>query len=305
MERFMGLDAHGKSCTFPVVGPSGRKLRHHVVATNGAALVNYVRTIPGKKHLCLEEGTRSAWLYEILAPHVEELVVAGVGESRGQKNDRLDAFRRAEELQTGTVKTSVFKSPRHYARLRELARVHTMLVRDVVRVQSRLKATYRARGVATPGRSVYNPSQRSNWLKQLPVSSRWAAEVLHEEYARLLSLKQEAEAELVAESRRYRIAGVVATASGLGAIRVAQLLPIVNSTLKANFKGAATTLITRLHSDPLYAHYLQLTAAGTKPNLAKLTVARRVAAIVLGMWKDEQEYEPGKLKQQVVASAVS
>ena len=75
MERYIGLDAHGASCTFGVIGPSGRKLRRDVVETNGAALVSYLRSIPGKKHLCLEEGAQSAWLYEILSPHVEEIVV--------------------------------------------------------------------------------------------------------------------------------------------------------------------------------------------------------------------------------------
>ena len=50
-----------------MIGPSGRKLRQDVVETNGAALVQYVRSIPGDKYLCLEEGTQSIWLYEILA----------------------------------------------------------------------------------------------------------------------------------------------------------------------------------------------------------------------------------------------
>jgi transposase len=337
-----------------VIGPSGRKLRHDVVETSGAALVSYLRSIPGRKHLCLEEGTHSAWLYEILSPHVEEIVVAGISESRGQKSDVLDAFRRAEELRSGTIKTPVFKAPRRYSRLRELARVHSMLVRDVVRVQTRLKVMYRARGIATPGKSVYSPSGRDQWLKQLPVSSRWATEKLHEEYDHLLDLKQEVEQELKAEARKHRISRVLATAPGLGPIRVAQLLPIVvtphrfrtrsqfwaycglgivmrsssdwvqtrtggwvrarvqqtrglnrnhNSTLKGIFKGAATTIVTRLDTDPLYEHYLRLTSAGTKPNLAKLTVARRVAAIVLRMWKDKKEYDPDKLKQQ--ASLVS
>ena len=79
-----------------------------------------------------------------------------------------------------------------------------------------------------------------------------------------------------------------------------------NPTLKGIFKGAATTIVTKRQADPLYEHYLQLTSAGTKPNLAKVTIARRVAAIVLRMWKDEKEYDPGKLKQQAsLASAVS
>ena len=354
MERYIGLDPHGTSCTFGVIGPSGRKLRHEVVETNGAALVSYLRSIPGRKHLCLEEGTQSAWLYEILSPHVEEIVVAGISESRGQKSDVLDAFQRAEELRTGTIKKPVFKAPRLYSRLRELARVHSMLVRDVVRVQGRLKAMYRSRGVATPGKSVYGPRERDRWLRQLPVSSRWATEKLHEEYDLLLELKREAEQELVAEARKHRISRVLATAPGLGPIRVAQLLPIVvtphrfrtrsqfwaycglgivmrsssdwvqssnggwmraqvprtrglnrnhNSNLKNIFKGAATTIVTRLPTEPLYEHYVRLTSAGTKPNLAKLTIARRVAAIVLRMWKDEQEYDPDKLKQRVATTA--
>ena len=160
MERYIGLDAHGKSSTFAVVGPSGRKLRSDVVETNGSALVHYVRSITGRKHLCIEEGTHSAWLHEILSPHVAEIVVAGITESRGQKSDVLDAFQRAEELRTGTVKTSVFKAPRRFSRLRELSRVHSMLVGDVVRVQNRLKAMYRSRGIPTPGTNVYSSSAR-------------------------------------------------------------------------------------------------------------------------------------------------
>ena len=73
MERYIGVDAHGTSCTFGVIGPSGRKLRNDVVETNGAALVSHLRSIPGRKHLCLEEGTQSAWLYE----HYLRLMSAG------------------------------------------------------------------------------------------------------------------------------------------------------------------------------------------------------------------------------------
>jgi hypothetical protein len=36
-------------------------------------------------------------------------------------------------------------------------------------------------------------------------------------------------------------------------------------------------------------------AAGTKPNLAKLTLARKIAATVLAMWKKEERYTPEKV----------
>jgi hypothetical protein len=33
-------------------------------------------------------------------------------------------------------------------------------------------------------------------------------------------------------------------------------------------------------------------SAGTKPNLAKLTLARKIAATALVMWKREEKYDP-------------
>jgi hypothetical protein len=73
MDRYVGLDPHATSCTLGVVGPSGKRLKSMVEETNGAALVEAVRGIPGRVHLCVEEGTQSAWLHELLSPHVEEL----------------------------------------------------------------------------------------------------------------------------------------------------------------------------------------------------------------------------------------
>ncbi len=38
-ERYVGLDDHMESCTFGVLGPSGKRLKSMVVETNGQALV--------------------------------------------------------------------------------------------------------------------------------------------------------------------------------------------------------------------------------------------------------------------------
>ena len=51
-------------------------------------------------------------------------------------------------------------------------------------------------------------------------------------------------------------------------------------------------MIAQLPDDPLHAHYQRMLDSGIKPNLAKLTVARRIAAIVLAMWKHKEAYEP-------------
>ncbi len=68
-----------------------------------------------------------------------------------------------------------------------------------------------------------------------------------------------------------------------------------NRALKHIFKGAATTVIIQRKKDPLYARYERLLEGGTKPTLAKLSLARAIAATVLRMWKDEEEYDPGRI----------
>ena len=68
-----------------------------------------------------------------------------------------------------------------------------------------------------------------------------------------------------------------------------------NRPLKWIFKGAATTVIAHSNANPLRDHYDSLLAGGTKPNLAKLTIARQVAAIVLAMWKAKEKYDPERI----------
>ena len=109
MDRYIGIDVHARSCTVAVVNAAGKRMGEHVVETNGQALVECLRMIPGQRHVCIEEGTQSAWLYEILTPHAQQMVVTNVTDSRGQKSDQRDAFGLAEKLRTGSIEHRVFK----------------------------------------------------------------------------------------------------------------------------------------------------------------------------------------------------
>ena len=75
MERYLGIDVHRDSSTICVLSASGKRARRDLVKTNGKALVGYLRQLSGTLHVCIEESTWSEWLYEILSPHVAELVV--------------------------------------------------------------------------------------------------------------------------------------------------------------------------------------------------------------------------------------
>lgn len=67
-----------------------------------------------------------------------------------------------------------------------------------------------------------------------------------------------------------------------------------NHVLKNVFKGAAMTVTQKLPSTPLHADYQRLLSKGVKPNLAQLTIARKIAAITLAVWKKKTPYDPAR-----------
>ncbi len=227
MDRYIGLDVHAISCTMAIVGPSGRKLGSHVLETHGKVLIDAIKRIPRPRHLCMEEGTQSAWLYEVLSPHVDELVVHQPAISRGQKNDLEDAFGLANDLRLGTLDTQVFKAPTRYTRLRQLVRTHSMLVRDSTRTQLRLKAMFRERGLRTPGGAVYTKKHRDRFRALLPPPSRDTSDLLFQQFDAVSRIKLDAEAMIIKELDRHPISPVLQTCPAIGPVRTARLMATV------------------------------------------------------------------------------
>ena len=351
MARYIGLDVHSASCTMLVLSPSGKKLACHVVQTNAKSLIDLIKTIPRPRLLCIEEGTQSAWLYETLSAHVDQMTVEAVSRTRGPakpKDDLTDALGLAERLRTNSIKSKVFKDVGRFGKLRELVRVYGYQVRDTVRVQNRLKAVYRSRGIKT-GDAIYHPDDCKEWVSQLAPKLRPVAQLLSAQYQAVEQVREQAEKQLEAEARKHPIVAKLRTIPGIGSIRSAQLAAFIvsahrfrtkrqlwnysglgvvsftssnwdkdndgpwerrmtnqtrglnrnhNTIFKDIFKGAATTVIQR--SDPtcpLYQHYLALTQGKTKPNLAKLTIARQIAAITLTIMKKEVVYDPAAISK--------
>jgi hypothetical protein len=111
------------------------------------------------------------------------------------------------------------------AMLKELARTYTNLVEDGTRVMQRVKALFRARGIRTPGRSVYQREQRAQWLRQLPDGGvRFRATVLYRELELLQEPRPKAKAAMLAEARRDPAWRVLRAIPYLGPVRVALLL---------------------------------------------------------------------------------
>lgn len=350
MDRYIGLDVHAPSTTLAVVGPSGKRLKVEVVETNAQCLIEAVRRVGGHKQLCLEEGTQSEWLCEVLQPYVDELVVLAPRDKRKEpKNDAADAWGLAEKLQSGQIEARVFKPVGKLTGLREAVRGYGMLTRDLARNKNRLRAIFRSRGLAEAKSELYRATSRSHWIEQLPEERRPLAELLGEVIDQQTKLHERAEARLSEQARDLVEVARIETAPGIGLIRAAQIVAVVvtphrfrtkrqfwqycglgivthsssdwvrmdkkwvrknvqqtrglnrnrQPMLKAVFKGAAHTVITQMPDHPLHHAYQRMLDAGTKPNLAKVTLARRIAAAVLAMWKNKEAYNPEKHERNI------
>jgi len=344
--RYIGLDVHLQSTTVAVVGPSGKRIKSLVVDTTGRSLIEAIKGVPGPRSICLEEGTQSEWLAELLEPHAQQLVVFVAERSRGTKSDEVDAWLMAEKLRTGALtKHQVFKPGGVLLPLRAAVRSHRMVVDDVVRLKNRLRSLYRSRGLHETGATMFLPSKRQDWERRLPAPLATTAATLAIELDALEQLKTQAEARLETEAQRVSIVRRLMTAPAIGVVRAAQIVATVvtphrfrtkrqfwsycglgivtrssadwtrspdgklvkmrtfqarglngqrNGQLKLAFKGAAHQICTTMPSHPLHEHFVRLVEAGTNPKLAKLTIARQLAAAVLAMWKQQQDYDPAK-----------
>ncbi len=65
-----------------------------------------------------------------------------------------------------------------------------------------------------------------------------------------------------------------------------------NRTLKHVFKSAA---LTAARYEPFKSCYAELLARGLRPDLARVTVARKIAAITLAVWKKGEGFDTNKL----------
>ncbi len=347
MNQYIGLDGHKESCTFVVLDEKGRLTRKAVIEPHTQALIKFIKTIPGKRHLCVEEGTQSQWFYEIFSAHVHDLAVVEGRKNRGPKDDAKDARGLAERFWKGDLGPRIYKVPESLTTLKDLVKSYETINKDLTRVRNRLKHQYRSRGF------VYSETECPYCKKSALTHSDCRKPgfhqnlvLLHKQQQELEPLKAEAQKAMVAEAARHSITRILKTAPGFGPVRSAEMLSIVidpyrfrtsrqlwkycglaivtrssgdwiqkpngqwiraqvaqtrglnqdfNRPAKAIFKGAAMTAITANRKEThLRADYDRLLKNGTKPNLARLTIARKIAAIVLAMWKNKEGYNPEK-----------
>ena len=168
--QYIGMDVHKESISIAVMNAAGKIVMECVIETKASIILQFVHGLRGDLHVTFEEGTWAAWLYDLLKPHVTEVVVCNPRKiallKDGSKSDRIDARKLAEQLYMKKLKP-VYHGEHGLRTLKELARSYLTITKDLTRVMNRLKALYRSWGIPCAGNEVYAPRHRSEWLSKI------------------------------------------------------------------------------------------------------------------------------------------
>jgi transposase len=349
--KYIGMDVHKESISIAVRNAAGKIVMESVIQTKASMILEFIDGLRGEVHVTFEEGTWSAWLYDLLKPHVTKLVVCDPRRNallqEGNKNDRVDARKLAELLQNNQLRP-VYHGDHGLRALKELVRSYLTINKDLCRVMTRVKAIYRSWGIPCSGTQVYSSSHRAEWLEKIREPGvRRRAEHYYQQLDALRLLRLEVRKDLLTESKKHHVWKRLRGVPSIGPIRAAVLLGIMqtahrfrtkrqlwtysgfgiegrgsanhqvvngqlqrkkkpieirglnknfNHHLKNLFNGAAVTASTK--PGPFQEFYAALVAKGMRPEMARLTLARKIATIVLIVWKRGVCFDANHLKSQ-------
>jgi transposase len=348
--KYIGMDVHKESTSIAVMNEAGKIVMECVIETKANTILQCIEGLRGDLHVTFEEGTSAGWLYDLLKPHVTELIVCDPRKNASMRednqNDKIDARRLAELLRIDHL-TPVYHGEHGLRTLKELVRSYLTVTKDLVRVKTRVKAIYRSWAIPCNGKEVYAACHRAEWLEKInELGVRRRAEFYYQQLDALRVLRQGVRRELLAESKKQKAWKRLCQIPAIGPIRAAVLLGILqtphrfrtkrplwkysglaietcssadhrsingqlqrskknsvrglnrncNHDLKNLFKGAA--VIASSKPGPFQEFYAALLAKGMRPEMARLTLARKIATIVLIVWKKGVCFDAQHLKPQ-------
>src|SRR5271169_6656491 len=194
--KYVGLDVHQSTISIAVLNAEGKLVMQSVIATHSRTLVDFLQGLRGTLHLTFEEGTHSAWLYDLLERRVARLVVCNPRKNAllksGNKSDAIDARKLAELLRADLL-SPVYHGEKSALEVQHLARSYTMLTEDTTRVMGRLKAVFRGQAIGCAGKKLYGRKHREAYLAELGKGAlRRRAECLYAELDALQLLRRQA-----------------------------------------------------------------------------------------------------------------
>src|SRR5216684_844107 len=331
--KYIGMDVHKEATTIAVMNPAGKLVMESIVETKAATIVQFLEGLRGEMYVTLEEGTWAAWLYALLkagnksdridARKLAELLRAGllsavyhgetglrtlkelgrsylaINKDLARTMNRIKALYRSWSIPCGGA--SVY-APRHraewlskitepgvrrraelfYQQLDGLQKLRQEARGDLLAESRKHGATELLRGIPYIG-----PIRAALLIALLQTPHRFRTKRQLWTYSGF-GIETHGSAE-----HRY-VEGALQRSKKPTSIR--GLNRNHNHDLKNLFKSAATVAAAK--PGPFQEFYAALVAKGIKPEMARLTLARKIAAITLIVWKKGARYDAEQLKQQ-------
>src|SRR5579864_2257484 len=319
--KYIGMDVHKEAIVIAVLNGGGKLVMESIVETKASSILQFIQGLRGELHVTWEEGTWS-WLYDLLKPQVQEVLVCdprrnatenmdyGTLRELGRSYQTLSqdlnrVMNRIKALYRGwsipCAGTQVY-APRY--REEWLHKIeHAGVRRRAELLYQQLDGLQALRRTLRPELLAESRKHKAaKLLRQIPCVGPIRA-------ARLIALMQ--------TPHRFRSKRQLWTYSGLGietrdsaqyryvhgqlqrAKKPQQIRGLNrnhNHEMKEIFKGAATRASCGV--GPFRDFYVALLAKGMKAEMARLTLARKIAAIALTLWKKEERFDADQLKPQ-------
>src|SRR5271165_6765390 len=93
--KYIGMDVHQEAIVIAVLNGSGKLVMETIVETKASSILQFLQGLRGELHVTWEEGTWAAWLYDLLQPQVQQVLVCDPRRNallkEGNKSDKVDA----------------------------------------------------------------------------------------------------------------------------------------------------------------------------------------------------------------------
>jgi hypothetical protein len=98
--KYIGMDVHKEAIVIAVLNGSGQLGMESIVETKSSRLLQFIHGLRGELHVTWEEGTWAAWLYDLVKPHGQQVLVCDPRRNallkEGSKSDQVDARKLAD-----------------------------------------------------------------------------------------------------------------------------------------------------------------------------------------------------------------
>src|SRR6202050_973413 len=152
--KYIGMDVHKETISIAVMNGEGKVVMESIIETKASTILQFIEGVRGDLHVTFEEGTWAAWLYDLLKPHVAELIVCDPRKNglmkEGNKSDKIDARKLADLLRGGYLR-SVYHGENGLRTMKELAPSHLTISKDLTRVMNRVNELHRSFGILCAG----------------------------------------------------------------------------------------------------------------------------------------------------------